>query len=116
MKAVVVYESLYGNTHAVAEAVAEGLRERAEVDVSPVEDSSSGVVEDADLLVVGGPTHVHGMSSRQRARARSTLRSNSISRLPMSVGRRCASGSTPSVTRGVSPRRPSIRACRRRSS
>ncbi len=64
MKAVIVYESLYGNTHAVAEAVAEGLRERAEVDVSPVEDSPSAVVEGADLLVVGGPTHVHGMSSR----------------------------------------------------
>jgi hypothetical protein len=64
MKAVIVYESLYGNTHAVAEAVAEGLRERAEVDISPVEDSPSAVVEGADLLVVGGPTHVHGMSSR----------------------------------------------------
>jgi hypothetical protein len=59
-----VYESLFGNTHEVAEAVAEGLRPRAEVVVSPVKDAPAGVVAGADLLVVGGPTHVHGMSSR----------------------------------------------------
>ena len=27
MKAVVVYESMYGNTHSIASAIAEGLRE-----------------------------------------------------------------------------------------
>jgi flavodoxin len=64
VKAVVVYESLFGNTHTVAEAVAEGLREGAEVDVTPVKDSTPGVLESADLLVVGGPTHAHGMSSK----------------------------------------------------
>jgi len=64
VKAVVVYESLFGNTHAVAEAVAEGLREGADVEVIPVKDSSPAIVEGADLLVVGGPTHVHGMSSK----------------------------------------------------
>jgi flavodoxin len=63
MKAVVVFESLYGNTHAVAEAIAEGLGQGAEVAVVPVEDASGEVVEGADLLVVGGPTHIHGMAS-----------------------------------------------------
>ena len=29
MKAVVVYESMYGNTHLVADAIGAGLRERA---------------------------------------------------------------------------------------
>jgi flavodoxin len=63
VKAVVVYESLFGNTHEVAEAVAEGLREAAEVDVTAVKDSSPELVQGADLLVVGGPTHAHGMAS-----------------------------------------------------
>jgi hypothetical protein len=64
MRALVVYESMYGNTHLVADAIADGLRE-AEFDVSsvPVAEASSDEVARADLLVVGGPTHVHGMST-----------------------------------------------------
>ncbi len=57
MKAVVVYESVYGNTRAIAEAIAEGL---GGAQVTPV--SRAGAPE-ADLLVVGGPTHMHGMAS-----------------------------------------------------
>lgn len=64
MKAIVVYESLYGNTHEVAEAVAEGLRHGADVEVVPVADASADRLAAGELLVVGGPTHVHGMSSR----------------------------------------------------
>ena len=63
MKAVVVYESAFGNTHEIAEAVAEGLRSAAEVEVRAVTEASPAVVEGASLLVVGGPTHVHGMAS-----------------------------------------------------
>ena len=63
MKAVVVYESLYGNTRAVAEAVAGAIGESAEVDVVPAGPDATELAADADLLVVGGPTHVHGMSS-----------------------------------------------------
>ena len=62
MKVLIVYESMYGNTHAVADAVAEGLRPRAEVDVSPVH-AVGDVPTDLDLLVVGGPTHMHGLST-----------------------------------------------------
>src|SRR5262245_21893521 len=63
MKAIVVYESMYGNTHKAAEAVADGLQERAEVTVIPVAEASAEVVADAELLVVGAPTHIHGMPS-----------------------------------------------------
>lgn len=63
MKAVVVFESLYGNTHAIAGAVAEGLRESVEVEVVHVAEAAPPLVESADLLVVGGPTHIHGMAS-----------------------------------------------------
>jgi hypothetical protein len=68
MKAVVVYESMYGNTHQVALQVAAGLRkEGAHVDVLPVRSVTPDVVRDSDLVVIGGPTHVHGMS-RDRTR------------------------------------------------
>ncbi|WP_410582579.1 flavodoxin family protein [Amycolatopsis sp. lyj-108] len=60
MHAMVVYESMFGNTEQVATAVAEGLRPYAEIDIVNIDDVGS--VAEADLLVVGGPTHVHGMS------------------------------------------------------
>jgi menaquinone-dependent protoporphyrinogen IX oxidase len=35
MRALVVYESMYGNTHRIAEAIGEGLAEVYRVDVVP---------------------------------------------------------------------------------
>ena len=67
MRAVVVYESMFGNTHVIADHIAEGLRTAAEVTVVAVHDAAVELIDSADLLVVGGPTHVHGMSS-QRSR------------------------------------------------
>jgi hypothetical protein len=70
MRAVVVYESMFGATHEVAAAVAVGLRERFdEVDVLPVAAADIAHVTTAALLVVGGPTHVHGMSRPQTRRS-----------------------------------------------
>lgn len=66
MHAVVVYESIYGNTRAIAEAIAEGLGGAEVIPVHAVADAAL----DADLLVVGGPTHMHGLTttrSRQMA-------------------------------------------------
>jgi hypothetical protein len=66
MKTVIVYESVYGNTHEVAEAIAEGVREAqpdATVACLPVAQAGPEATRGADLLVVGGPTHLHGMSS-----------------------------------------------------
>jgi hypothetical protein len=62
MRAVVVYESMYGNTHLIADAIADGLRHTADVIVVSVHETNAALLEAADLLVVGGPTHVHGMS------------------------------------------------------
>jgi hypothetical protein len=62
MRIVVVYESSYGNTHLIADAVAEGLRAGNDVQVVPVSEARQELIADADLVVVGGPTHVHGMS------------------------------------------------------
>ena len=65
MRAVVVYESMYGNTHVIAERIGEGLAAAYDVAVVAAEHASGDVLRGADLLVVGGPTHVHGMSSRR---------------------------------------------------
>jgi flavodoxin len=71
MRAVVVYESMFGNTHAVADAIGKGLGQGLEsvdnVVVVPVVEAGRERLGDADLLVVGGPTHFHGMS-RSRTR------------------------------------------------
>jgi len=64
MRALVVYESMFGNTRAVAEAVAAGLAERLSVDVSDVGAAPATVSSDVALLVVGGPTHAFGLSRR----------------------------------------------------
>ena len=71
MKVVVVYESMYGNTHHVADAIGAGLRAAVDGDVVviPVGQAHDDLVCDADLLVVGGPTHVHGMSRANTRRA-----------------------------------------------
>jgi len=61
-QAVVVYESLYGNTRAVAEAVGAGLAETMPVRVLPVADAGPDQLAGVSLLVVGAPTHVRGMS------------------------------------------------------
>jgi len=62
MRAVIVYESMFGSTKKVAEAIAEGLADCAEVSVVPVTSADAHILDGADLVVVGGPTHTHGMS------------------------------------------------------
>lgn len=69
MKAIVVYESMYGNTHAIADAIAEGLGGHASVRVLSVHDVEAEDVASADLVVVGGPTHVHGMTRASTRKA-----------------------------------------------
>ena len=62
IRAVIVYESMFGNTHAIADAVGQGLEPMLEVVVVPLAEAGLERLGDADLLVVGGPTHFHGMS------------------------------------------------------
>jgi hypothetical protein len=61
-KALIVYESLFGNTARVAQAVGEGLREHAEVHAIDVRTAPVTIDSAVDLLVVGGPTHQLGLS------------------------------------------------------
>ncbi len=63
MRALVVYESVYGNTRAVAEAITEGLESRGVVETKAVYEIAESEPDEVDLLVVGGPTHMHGLTS-----------------------------------------------------
>ena len=53
MNAVVVYESHWGNTAAIARAVAEGLGPEARV--LTTDEASTASIADADLIVAGAP-------------------------------------------------------------
>lgn len=69
MRALVVYESMFGNTHEVAESIGAGLREYGDVTVVPVAEASAEHLATADIVIVGGPTHAHTMSSARSREA-----------------------------------------------
>jgi len=62
MRAVVIYESMYGNTRLIAEAIASGMEPGNDVEVAPVARAGQELLDGAALIVIGGPTHGHGMS------------------------------------------------------
>jgi len=71
MRALIVYETQFGNTARIAEAIAAGLAESGAVELVGVDDAVVDLPDDLDLLVVGGPTHVLSMSRPEtRADAR----------------------------------------------
>jgi hypothetical protein len=66
MRALIVYESMFGSTRRIAQAIASGLRPTYAVDVVGVENAPGelGVVgPDVSLLIVGAPSHLFGLST-----------------------------------------------------
>ena len=64
MNALVIYESLFGNTATIGEHLAMSLRTRGfDAHALPLPEVSAADIEDVDLVVVGGPTHAHGLTS-----------------------------------------------------
>lgn len=59
--AVVVYESMFGNTEQVAQAVSDGLADHLQVQMVEVSQATASTAL-VDLVVVGGPTHAFSMS------------------------------------------------------
>ena len=65
MSALVVYDSMFGNTRQVAQAIGEALAERFAVQVIP---AAEAVPLPADIdLLVGGPTQAHGARPGMKA-------------------------------------------------
>jgi len=62
MNALMVYESMFGNTEKVARAVADGLADGMEVEVHEVSTAPAQITDLFDLIVVGGPTHAFSLS------------------------------------------------------
>jgi hypothetical protein len=57
---------MFGNTHEVATVIGDGVREAqpdADVECVPVGEAAPELIKSTDLLVVGGPTHIRGMTS-----------------------------------------------------
>jgi len=56
MKALVVYDSVFGNTEQVAQAMGQALGSQAEVQTLRVGDVKSEHLTELDVLLVGSPT------------------------------------------------------------
>jgi flavorubredoxin len=66
MESLVVYDSKFGNTKKVAEAIASGLRAHGPVRLLGLDRLLPHDLGKVDLLFVGGPTQAHGISPRIR--------------------------------------------------
>ncbi len=66
MRSLIIYDSVYGNTEKIAQAIGNTLRIRGEVALARVGEINPGMFDSIDLLVVGSPT--------QQFRATETMR------------------------------------------
>jgi len=57
MKLIIVYDTIYGNTQRIAEAIKEGLGSGHESELVRVEEAKTDMIENTDVLIVGSPTH-----------------------------------------------------------
>ena len=67
MRTLVVYDSKFGNTEQLARGIARRLEALGPVEARAVDGAYPRLAERVNLLVLGGPTEGHGMSSRMRA-------------------------------------------------
>jgi flavodoxin len=65
MQALVIFDTKFGNTHRIAEAIARGVASVAEVRVMSGDEAFSSVAsgERPDIVLIGGPTQNHGPSA-----------------------------------------------------
>jgi flavodoxin I len=56
MKALIVYDSMYGNTEKIAQAIGEGLKPMGEVKVIKAGEAKADDVSGMDIVIVGSPT------------------------------------------------------------
>jgi hypothetical protein len=89
MRALVVYESMYGNTAAVGEAIAASLRAQGfDAEGRLVSEIDPAETAEVDLLLVGGPTHVHGMSRASTRKAAASDEKNIFAEATLEPGLR----------------------------
>jgi hypothetical protein len=68
-RALVVFESLFGDAEAIARAIADGLASTFPADVVSATDAPDEIPGDVRLLVVGGPNHALSMPRQSTRKA-----------------------------------------------
>lgn len=67
-RAIVIYDTRFGNTEKVARALAKGMEEQeVGADCLEVGEVNINKLVEYDFLAVGGPTHIHGVSRPMKA-------------------------------------------------
>jgi flavodoxin len=67
-KALILYDSLYGNTKKVAMSLSRGLEAGGfYVDSNSIEDFDILELKNYDIIGIGGPTHYHGASKKMKS-------------------------------------------------
>lgn len=84
MKALVLYDSVHGNTERVARAIAGALKGSYAVRIAKADSKKLADARGADLLIVGGPTHRHRMS-RRLAGVLKSVPNKSLKGVPMAA-------------------------------
>ena len=85
---LIVYESMFGNTAAIARSIADGISPTAaDVDVTEIGDAPFDL-RNVDFLIVGGPTHAFGMtrpSTRRRPKGTTSTDPTPIPRISSGI-------------------------------
>jgi flavodoxin len=84
MKVLVEFETMFGNTKQIAEAVAAGLATTTEVTIDNVVHAPIVLPDDVDALILGGPTHAFSMS-RQSTREDAMKRGAVAGEVPLGI-------------------------------
>jgi menaquinone-dependent protoporphyrinogen IX oxidase len=67
-KALILYDSVYGNTKKIAMSLIRGLEAGGlYVDSSSIENYEISEIRDYDIIGIGGPTHFHGLSKNMKS-------------------------------------------------
>jgi flavodoxin len=67
MKALIIYDSTFGNTEHIAQAIAQKLREYGPVQLVPVEEAGRLELKETQLLLLGCPTQRYDLTPAVRA-------------------------------------------------
>ena len=67
MNILIIYDSVFGNTSHIAEAIAETLKGHCHVQLTAVDEADRFDLKTMDVLIVGCPTQRHGLTSGIRA-------------------------------------------------
>ncbi|HET9518434.1 MAG TPA: flavodoxin [Actinoplanes sp.] len=100
MQALVVYESMFGNSETIARAVVDGLTPYLPATAVEVATAPTVLDDSIGLLVVGGPTHAFSMS--RPGTRRSAAEQSAVGVISTGIGIREWLGRTQVLTTGLS--------------